>query len=411
MKSHPRESRHAHQHKHGYITRNQCSKQKTHNHTVEHNTISRTKTHSEKSDIRQMNAWPYKQECRGHDPRKKESVVCTINLYVPQCCIRRRRNIDFLIPSSTSPCQRFLALPFNRMHPMTILSTSNYWLPSTSKNLENERPSWTSSSNKAKHPGVLGTTTLFAGLIQTCQIRQSLNSSMMICPLSSVSSSVAWYTTPKKTACAGYLRVLTCVEKKHRRQLNWHLADIHNATRRDNTTMHKFNRTLQDWHTHTNSPPSLLVMSATLQNATIPQENQQTCSQRTRRNAWKIPRSVGRSRAAQKTAAHVLTRTERSTFTWKLKTDPTCGHDPSKKHRKSDQVTSANGSGKSQETLREDNMSRSKQKSPTGLDAVSTISQTDVKSLHTGRAIYLVFGILHTAYANRRTSAKILIHR
>ena len=35
-----------------------------------------TMTHSEESsDIRQMKAWPYKQECRGHDPAKKESVV------------------------------------------------------------------------------------------------------------------------------------------------------------------------------------------------------------------------------------------------------------------------------------------------------------------------------------------------
>ena len=25
-------------------------------------------THSDKSDIRKMKAWPYRQECRGHDP-------------------------------------------------------------------------------------------------------------------------------------------------------------------------------------------------------------------------------------------------------------------------------------------------------------------------------------------------------
>ena len=30
---------------------------------------------SEKSHICQMKAWPYKQECGGHDPTKKESVV------------------------------------------------------------------------------------------------------------------------------------------------------------------------------------------------------------------------------------------------------------------------------------------------------------------------------------------------
>ena len=34
-----------------------------------------TMTHSEKSHIRRMKAWPYKQECRGHDPTKKESVL------------------------------------------------------------------------------------------------------------------------------------------------------------------------------------------------------------------------------------------------------------------------------------------------------------------------------------------------
>ena len=34
-----------------------------------------TMTQSEKSHIRQMKAWPYRQECRGHDPTKKESVL------------------------------------------------------------------------------------------------------------------------------------------------------------------------------------------------------------------------------------------------------------------------------------------------------------------------------------------------
>ena len=32
-------------------------------------------THSEKSHIRRMKAWPYGQECGGHDPTKKESVL------------------------------------------------------------------------------------------------------------------------------------------------------------------------------------------------------------------------------------------------------------------------------------------------------------------------------------------------
>ena len=33
--------------------------------------LTMTMTHSEKSHIRQMKAWPYRQECRGHDPTKK----------------------------------------------------------------------------------------------------------------------------------------------------------------------------------------------------------------------------------------------------------------------------------------------------------------------------------------------------
>ena len=37
--------------------------------------MTMTMTHSEKSNIRQMKAWPYRQECWGHDPAKKESVV------------------------------------------------------------------------------------------------------------------------------------------------------------------------------------------------------------------------------------------------------------------------------------------------------------------------------------------------
>ena len=34
-------------------------------------TMTVTMTHSEKSHIRRMQAWPYRQECRGHDPTKK----------------------------------------------------------------------------------------------------------------------------------------------------------------------------------------------------------------------------------------------------------------------------------------------------------------------------------------------------
>ena len=34
-------------------------------------TMTMTMTHSEKSRIHQMKAWPYRQECRDHDPTKK----------------------------------------------------------------------------------------------------------------------------------------------------------------------------------------------------------------------------------------------------------------------------------------------------------------------------------------------------
>ena len=34
-------------------------------------TMTMTTTHSEKSHIRRMKAWRYRQECRGHDPTKK----------------------------------------------------------------------------------------------------------------------------------------------------------------------------------------------------------------------------------------------------------------------------------------------------------------------------------------------------
>ena len=33
--------------------------------------VTMTMTHSEKSHIRRMKAWPHKQECRGHDPTEK----------------------------------------------------------------------------------------------------------------------------------------------------------------------------------------------------------------------------------------------------------------------------------------------------------------------------------------------------
>ena len=38
-------------------------------------TMTMTMTHSEKSRIHRMKAWPYRQECRGPWPHKKKSVV------------------------------------------------------------------------------------------------------------------------------------------------------------------------------------------------------------------------------------------------------------------------------------------------------------------------------------------------
>ena len=57
-------------------------------------TMTMTMTHSEKSHINQMRAWPYRQECRGHGPSKKnlsywESLllgkVCKYKLLWTEC--------------------------------------------------------------------------------------------------------------------------------------------------------------------------------------------------------------------------------------------------------------------------------------------------------------------------------------
>ena len=48
-------------------------------------TMTMTMTHSEKSHINQMRAWPYKQECRGHDPTKK-NLFCWWNLLIGKVC-------------------------------------------------------------------------------------------------------------------------------------------------------------------------------------------------------------------------------------------------------------------------------------------------------------------------------------
>ena len=56
--------------------------------------MTMTMTHSEKSYINQMRAWPYRQECRGHGPSKKnlsyrESLllgkVCKYKLLWTEC--------------------------------------------------------------------------------------------------------------------------------------------------------------------------------------------------------------------------------------------------------------------------------------------------------------------------------------
>ena len=48
-------------------------------------TMTMTMTHSEKSDIRQMKAWACKQERRGHNPAKKESVVLVKLALLARC--------------------------------------------------------------------------------------------------------------------------------------------------------------------------------------------------------------------------------------------------------------------------------------------------------------------------------------
>ena len=45
-------------------------------HTEGAMTTTMTTTHSEKSHIRQMKAWPYRQEYGGHDPTKKKLLCC-----------------------------------------------------------------------------------------------------------------------------------------------------------------------------------------------------------------------------------------------------------------------------------------------------------------------------------------------
>ena len=48
-------------------------------------TMTMTMTHSEKSHIHRMKAWPYRQECRGHDPTKK-NLFCWCSLLVGKVC-------------------------------------------------------------------------------------------------------------------------------------------------------------------------------------------------------------------------------------------------------------------------------------------------------------------------------------
>ena len=48
-------------------------------------TMTMTMTHSEKSHICQMKAWPYRQECRDHGPTKKNLFYCCILLVGKVC--------------------------------------------------------------------------------------------------------------------------------------------------------------------------------------------------------------------------------------------------------------------------------------------------------------------------------------
>ena len=57
-------------------------------------TMTMTMTHSEKSHINQMRAWPYRQECRDHGPSKKNlsywgslllGKVCKYKLLWTEC--------------------------------------------------------------------------------------------------------------------------------------------------------------------------------------------------------------------------------------------------------------------------------------------------------------------------------------
>ena len=52
-------------------------------------TMTMTMTHSEKSHIRRMKAWPYKQECRGHDPTRKQSVALMRLALLARCALLR----------------------------------------------------------------------------------------------------------------------------------------------------------------------------------------------------------------------------------------------------------------------------------------------------------------------------------
>ena len=48
-------------------------------------TMTMTMTHSEKSHIHRMKAWPYRQECRGHGPTKK-NLFCWYSLLIGKVC-------------------------------------------------------------------------------------------------------------------------------------------------------------------------------------------------------------------------------------------------------------------------------------------------------------------------------------
>ena len=54
--------------------------------------IDNDKIHSEKSKHLSMEAWPYRQECRGHDPVKKKTVALMPLALLASCALKHFRD-------------------------------------------------------------------------------------------------------------------------------------------------------------------------------------------------------------------------------------------------------------------------------------------------------------------------------